>query len=118
MEFWVVGSVDEDVIHVDSDISFVYEVSKDVIHHGLKCHRGIGESEEHDHGFKEPLICFKCSLPLVSIMDADIIVAPSYVELHEQRVASDAINEFGDEGQWIAVADCKGIQLPIVLYWP
>jgi hypothetical protein len=39
MEFWVIGGMDENVIHVDSDIPSIYEVPKDMIHHGLECCR-------------------------------------------------------------------------------
>jgi hypothetical protein len=79
-------------------LTSILTVPKDVIHHGLEHHRQIGEPKEHDHGFEEPLICFEHCLPLVPIVDVDIIVAPSYVKLHEQGVASDAINEFWNEG--------------------
>ncbi|PFH46802.1 hypothetical protein AMATHDRAFT_153753, partial [Amanita thiersii Skay4041] len=52
-------------------------ISKDVIHHGLKCRWGVCESEEHYQWFKQSLVCSEGCLPFITILDPDVIVAPS-----------------------------------------
>ena len=69
----------EDVVHVDDHNSFVDELSEDVIHHHLECHRTVGETKEHDKGFKQASVHPKGCLPLVSILDSHIVVPPSDV---------------------------------------
>ncbi|PFH45392.1 hypothetical protein AMATHDRAFT_160163, partial [Amanita thiersii Skay4041] len=59
---------DKDVIHVDAHPSFSYFVPEDVVHHSL---------EQHDKWFKKSPIGPKCGLPFVSLLDPDIIVAPT-----------------------------------------
>ena len=45
--------------------------------------RGVGETKEHDCRFKEAFVGDKGSFPLVSILDMDIVVSPSYIEFGE-----------------------------------
>jgi hypothetical protein len=44
--------VDEDVIHVDRDVSFIDQLAEQVVHHQLEGGGGIGESEKHHHRFE------------------------------------------------------------------
>ena len=44
--------VDKEIIHVDDEPSFGNHVTERVIHKSLKSGGGIGESEEHNGGFK------------------------------------------------------------------
>ena len=53
--FFVEGSVrgvDKEVVHVDDEPSFGNHVVERVVHKSLKSGGGIGESEEHNSGFK------------------------------------------------------------------
>src|SRR5258705_12687739 len=47
------GGVDKDVVHVAYDFATVDELTKDVVHHHLECHRGVAQSKEHDSWFKQ-----------------------------------------------------------------
>ena len=76
-------SEDEDVIQVHAYMSLHDRVLKDFIHHGLECSKASCESEEHDQGFKESTIGAKCCLPLITFLDANIVVTPPDVELGE-----------------------------------
>ena len=78
-----VGGEDEEVIHVDNEPSFGNHIAEGVIHESLECGRGVGETEEHDGGFEEPLMGDEGGFPLVSILDMDIVVSPSYIEFGE-----------------------------------
>ena len=94
--------MDEDIIHVNSNIAFVDQFAKDEVHHGLERSGGVREAEEHDHGFKEAVIRFESSFPLVPVSNAYIIVSPSDIQLREEcRSATvhscEAIHEFSYE---------------------
>ena len=52
-----------------------------VAHEPLEGGRGIGETEEHYCGFKQPLMGNKGGLPLMVILDPYIIVPPLHIEL-------------------------------------
>ena len=53
------------------------EVMEGVIHHGLECSGAIGEAKEHDQQFEQPLVCPECCLPLISFLNAHIVIAPA-----------------------------------------
>jgi hypothetical protein len=48
----VIWGVDEDVVHIDRDVSLVDQITEDVVHHGLEGRQGIREAKEHDHQFE------------------------------------------------------------------
>ena len=68
-------------------------VSEGVIHESLECCRGIGESKEHDCWFKEPFMGDEGSFSLVTIFDADIVIAPSDIEFGKQFGIFELIDE-------------------------
>src|SRR5258708_3615431 len=110
------GGVDEDVIHVAYDFATIDELTKDVIHHHLECHRGVAQSEEHDHWFKQALVSLECSLPLIALLDPHIVEPPAEVEYSEELSTMEVGQDIGDEGEGVGVLDHDLIQLPIVLY--
>jgi hypothetical protein len=61
------------------------------------------------------LICSECSLPLIALSDADIIVSPSYVELGEVSHALESMDEIINEGEGVLIFSCDGIECSIVL---
>jgi len=91
-----IGGEDEEVIHVDDEPSFCNHVPEGVVHESLKSGRGVGEAEEHNSGFKETFMGDEGSFPLVSIFDADIVVAPPNIELCEDFGIPEFIDEVGD----------------------
>ena len=64
---------------------FVNEWSEDVVHHGLECGWGICGSEEHYGWFKHAIWGFERSLPLVALLDTDVVVSPPDVEFSEDE---------------------------------
>src|ERR1700761_3085368 len=71
---------DEDIVQVDHNVPRENEILKDVIHHGLKRRRRIGESEIHHQRLEEPPVGPERRLPLVAFLDADIIETPPNIE--------------------------------------
>src|SRR5258708_38037556 len=70
---------DQDV-HVTDGHPLAHKVREDIIHHGLECGQGVAKAEEHYLGLIQPLVCGKCSLPLVSFLDLDIVETPLEVQ--------------------------------------
>ncbi|KAG6863343.1 hypothetical protein C0993_011909 [Termitomyces sp. T159_Od127] len=111
-------SVDEDVVKVYAHYTLHDEVPKDVIHHCLKSGRTVGESKEHDEGFKQSTIGSEGSLPLVSFLNVHIVVALLDVQFGEVPHPLEVIDELGDEGERVAILHHHGIKDPVVLDWP
>jgi len=91
-----VGGEDKEVVHVDDEPSFRDHISEGVVHESLEGGGGVGETKEHDSGFEEAFMGDEGGFPLVSIFDADIVVAPSNIELGEDFGISEFINEVRD----------------------
>ena len=116
--FLEILSEDEDVVHVDNDMSLVNEVLEDGIHHSLERSRGIGESEEHERRFKAALICSEGGFPFVSFFDSKIIITPPKVHFGEVFRTSEFVDEFGDEGKEIVILTGMRVKILIILAWP
>jgi hypothetical protein len=71
------------VVHVNLQPSLCNFFSEDIVHHCLEGCWGVCQAEEHDHRLEEPFACFKGGFPLISLFDADVIVAPLYVKFGE-----------------------------------
>ena len=80
MGFWV-GGGNKEVVYVDDEPSFSNHVSEGVIHESLEHGGGVTETKEHDGGFEGSLMGDKGHLPLVTILDMDIVVSLTNVEL-------------------------------------
>ena len=116
--FFVNGGVrgeDEEVIHVDNEPSFGDHIAEGVIHESLERGGGVGEAEEHDGGFEEPLMGDEGGFPLVSVLDTDIVVSPSYIEFGENLGVPEFIDEVGDEGEGIGVTNGMFVKVSVVL---
>ena len=55
-----------------------------MVHEGLEHRRSIAEAKKHDCGFIEAEGSDECSLPLILLLDANVVVSPSDVKLHEK----------------------------------
>ena len=74
---------DENIVHINDDDTFINHIRKDVIHHGLKGGWGIAHPKEHYGGFEKPPVCFKCCLPLVTILNSYVIIPLMDIEFGE-----------------------------------
>jgi hypothetical protein len=59
------------------------EFLKQHIHYGLECGGAIAQPKEHGKWLKQPVVCSKCCLPLISLLDAYIVVTPLNIDLGE-----------------------------------
>ena len=76
-----IGGGNEKVIYVDDQPSFRDHIAERVVHESLKCGGGVAKAKEHDSQFKESFVCDEGRLPLVTILDVDIVVSPMTLNL-------------------------------------
>ena len=66
----LVVRVDEYIIKVDNYTN-VGHIGEDIIHKSLKSGWSVGESEQHDQPFKQPVTGSECGFPLITFGNAD-----------------------------------------------
>ena len=76
----------------------VDHVSEEVVHHGLEGCRRVSEPEVHDCKLIYFYVGHKSSLLFISLLNPNIIVAPSQIQLCEHFLTSHPIQDIGD--QW------------------
>lgn len=64
----------------------------------------------------EPTIGDKCSLPLVTFLNAHIVVAPAHVELGEPLGLPQSTNNVSDQGERVGVLDCELVDPAVILH--
>jgi hypothetical protein len=74
-------------------------VAEELVHHCLERRRQICETKEHNKWFIEAAVGYKGGFPLVSLLDADIIVAPAHVQRCKVMGALQLVNHFLDKGE-------------------
>ncbi|KAG5334194.1 hypothetical protein C0989_004080 [Termitomyces sp. Mn162] len=107
--------IDEDVVKVHTQYTLCYEILEDVVHYGLEGGRAISESKEYNEWLKQFPVGPESSLPLISLLNAHIIVTPLDIQLSEVLHTLEVVNELGDEGERVTVLHCHGIEYLIVL---
>ena len=85
------------------------------VHESLERGRGIGHPEEHYERLEKSSVCGEGTFPLMSVLDSDIVVSPPDIEFSEEFSSLELINEVGDEGEGIGIADSMLVKVPIVL---
>ena len=75
-----VATEDEDVVEVHGDLAFHDEVLEDVVHECGERAGRVRQTKEHDGWLEESSVGCKRGLPLITGLDADVVVAPSDVQ--------------------------------------
>jgi hypothetical protein len=91
------------------------EILEYFVHHGLEGSWTVGEAKVHDQWFEEISICSECGLPLIAILNTDIIVSPSYIEFGEVSCALESMYEIINEGEGVLILSCDDNECLIVL---
>jgi len=98
--------------------AFYYEVSEDVIHHGLEDSWAVGHPKEHYSGFEQASVGSESHLPLVSGLNTDVVETPMDIQLGKVFSSTELGDELGDEWKGVSVLDCHGIECTIILNQP
>ncbi|GBG76442.1 hypothetical protein CBR_g22190 [Chara braunii] len=109
--------------NVEDDDTNFEEVVKDVIHGGLECGGGVGESEGHHEELVVPEARTECGFAGVLLADADLVEAAAevnLVEIVETNVFMSSMDEWMDVTMWRSVARSvavsgAGVCLPVRL---
>ena len=54
---------------------------EDLIHHHLEGCWAVREAKEHDLWLEEPSVGMECGLPLITLLDSDIVETPLDIQL-------------------------------------
>ena len=84
-------------------------------HELLESGGGIGHAEEHDSGFVESSVGNEGSFPLVTFLDSDIVITPSYIKLGEDLGISEFVNEVRDQREGVCILDSMTVKVSVVL---
>ena len=57
----------------------------------------------------------KGSLPLVSVLDMDVIISPADIKFGENLCSLEFINKVGDKWEGVCITDCVFIDIAVVL---
>ena len=91
------------------------KIAEKLVHHSLECGRRVGKTEEHDCGFEKTGVGAECGLPFVAFTDADVVIAPTNVQLGEVTGAFELVEQLLDERKRVAVLDRHIVKLAVVL---
>ena len=117
MEGYVVLGMDSHVIHVNLQPLFWEHICKDMVYESLESGGSIAESKEHDGGFKESHGGDKNSLPLIFLLNSNVVISPMNVKFSKQGGFLHMVDEFWNEGKGIGISDGVGVQVVIILAW-
>ncbi|KAG5336712.1 hypothetical protein C0989_012024 [Termitomyces sp. Mn162] len=106
--------IDENGIKVHTHYALCYEVPEDVVHHSLEGGRAISKSKEHNEWLKQSPVGLEGSLPLISLVNAHIVVTPLDIQLSEVLHTLE-VDELGDEGERVMALHHHGVEYPVVL---
>ena len=95
---------------------FINDGSENMVHHGLKCGRGVSETKEHDCWLEDSKWGFKHCFPLISQFDLDIVVPPMDVEFGKNEHMDQVGNCLLNIRQGAVVLDSVLVQDSIILY--
>ena len=110
-----VATENEDVVEVHGDLAFHDEVLEDVIHERGERAGRVRQTKEYDGWLEESSVGCERSLPLVTSLDADVVVAPSDVQHGVDLRILQVIHELRNQWQWVPVLDRDLIQTTVVL---
>src|ERR1700761_7646337 len=96
------------VVHVHADggasrLVFQDRVAVYVVHHGLERGGRVRQPEEHDCWFIESSSSLECGLPLVTVLDSHIVVAPADVQFRIDECSPQILYERQDEWLWVLI---------------
>jgi len=107
--------INEYVIHVYRNDAIGNKVSENLVHHSLKGGRAVCHTEVHYQQLEQALIGAEHCLPLVVFTNANVVVAPANVELHEDLGTFESMDEVVNEWEGVLVFACDDIEGLVVL---
>ena len=57
----------------------------------------------------------KGGLPLVTFLNSDIVVSPSYIKLGEDLGVFKFVNEVGNQGEGVCILDSMAVEVSVIL---
>src|SRR6266540_3503032 len=105
------------IIHIDLQPALNKFMGKDVVHHCLKCSRGVCKTKEYHERSKGSFTTTKCHFPFISFLDTDVVITPTNIHLDITIVFTKIVDQFVNTRKWISIAYSLGVKIMVVLYW-
>ena len=105
----------EEVVHVNDEPSFCDHIPEGIRHKSLKSGGRVGHAEEHDGGFIESSVGDEGGFPLVTFLNSDIVISPSYIKLGEDLGVFKFVDEVGDQGEGVCISDSMAVEVSVIL---
>jgi len=109
----LVSTVDQDVINVDNDGN-VEEGSKNILNQRLKSSWGIGESKRHNLVLVVAISSAKCCLWDVILMDSNLVVARTEINLGEYLGFIETVYQIINEWDGESILDGDLVECSVV----
>jgi len=107
--------VHHEVVHINDEPSFREVVGKDMVHERLKGRQGVALAKEHNCRFIEPVRSSESGLPLVGLLNLNIVIPPLDIEFSEIPRVFESIDEVRDMRKRVSILDHMRIYISIVL---
>ena len=113
--FFQINQVHHEVVHVDDEPSFREVVGEDMVHEHLEGRRRVALAEEHNHRFVEPIRSSESSLPLVGLLNPNIVIPPPDIKFGEIPRVFESVDEVGDSRKRVSILDRVRIYIVVIL---
>jgi len=109
--------VHHEVVHVDDEPSFHKVVGEDMVHERLEGRWRVALAEEHDCWFIEPIRSSESGLPLVGLLNPNVVIFPPDIKFHEVTRMFESVDEVEDMRKRVSILDLMRIYIVVILAW-
>ena len=102
-----------EVIHIDNEPTFHEVISEDMVHEHLKGRRRVALAKEHN--FVKPIRSSESSLPLVSLLNPNIVIPLPDIKFGEVPRVFESVDKVRDTRKRVSILDCMRIHISVVL---
>jgi len=113
--FFQVDRVHHEVVHVNDEPSFHKVIGEDMVHERLKGRWGVALAKEHNRRFIKPIRSSESGLPLVGLLDLNVVISPSDIKFRKVARVFQGIDDIGDSWKRIRVLDGMRVNIAVVL---
>jgi len=107
--------VHHEVVHVDDEPSFCKVVGEDMVHERLEGRQRVALAKEHNRRFIKPVRSSESGLPLVSLLNPNVVISPPDIEFGEIPGVFESVNEVRDTRKRVSILDHMRINVAVVL---
>ena len=113
--FFKDAHVDQNIVEINIHHPLCDQICEYRVHEALEGCWEISHPEKHHFGLKQPVVCGKSPFSFITHTNADVVIAPSYVELGKIVTPTKSIYYVVREQQRSSIRNSDSIQVSIIL---